>query len=266
MGLFLWGYQMKDITHELPSHYNQARIYILSDLHLGSAHHDKQTREQFFEEVQAEENRYLIVNGDIINNAIKHSKSDIYSETINPDEAVSKTVELLEPVKDKILVIIDGNHEDRTYRESGISIMKFVAMQLWIEDLYAEPAYKLFVSLGKNQGRDCRKTCYAIYGKHGNGGARTEGGKMNYLSRMSHTTDADVYVHSHTHIPAAFRKSYFMSDYRNKKSTKKDRLFVNSNAFMLFGGYGEKKGYAPSSTQYPYIVLEGEHRLARAMI
>jgi len=257
---------MKDITHELPSHFNQIRLYVLSDLHLGDAQHAKKKREEFFEEVAAQDNRYLIVNGDIINNAIKHSKSDIYSETLSPEEAIEKTVELLKPVKDKILVIIDGNHENRTYRESGISIMKFVAMQLWIEDLYADPAYKLFVSFGKNQGRDSRKTCYAIYGKHGNGGARSTGGKMNYVARMAETTDADIYIHSHTHVPAAFRKSYFLSDYRNKKSTKKDRLFINTNAFLNFGGYGEKRGYSPSSTTYPYIVLEGEHRLARAMV
>jgi len=250
----------------LPTQYNEIRVYILSDLHLGSAHQDEERTEQFFDEVLAEPNRYVIVNGDLINNAIKHSKSDIYAEELTPEQAVEKLVELLEPIKDRILVIIDGNHEDRTYRQSGISIMKFVAMQLWIEELYADPDYKLFVSFGKNRGRDSRKTCYTFYGKHGNGGARTEGGKLNYVSRLAQTTDADIYIHSHTHLPAAFRKTYFMSDYRNKQTTQKERLFVNSNAFLMYGGYAAKKDYDPPSTVYPYIILQGEHRLARAMV
>jgi UDP-2,3-diacylglucosamine pyrophosphatase LpxH len=242
------------------------RVYIMADLHLGARLHDKQRRKQFIEEILEEENRYLIVNGDIINNAIKHSKSDIYSEDLSPDEALEKTVEVLEPVRERILVIIDGNHEDRTYRQAGLSIMKIVAQRLGLDDLYAEPAYKLFLSFGKNQGRDNRKTCYSVYGKHGNGGARTIGGKLNYVDRMAHTTDADIYIHSHTHLPGAFRKAYYLSDYRNKKSTKKDRVFVNANAFLLFGDYGEKKGYPPASTVYPYLVLKGEERFTRAVV
>ena len=242
------------------------RLYILSDLHLGDKLHDRKRREEFFEEVLERENRYIIVNGDIINNAIKHSVSDIYSEELSPSEALDRTVEVLEPVKDRILVIINGNHEERTYRQSGISIMKVVAQRLGIEELYTDPAYKLFISFGNNQGRESRKTTYAVYGKHGGGGARTIGGKLNYVDRMAHTTDADIYIHSHTHLPGAFRKSYFLSDYRNKKSTKKERLFVNTSAFLLFGGYGEKKNYSPSSTVYPYVTLEGEERFARAVV
>lgn len=213
-----------------------------------------------------EENRFVIVNGDIINNAIKHSVSDIYSEKLSPTEALEKTIEVLEPIKDRILVIINGNHEERTYRQSGISIMKIVAQRLGLEDIYADPAYKLFLSFGNNQGRKNRKTTYTVYGKHGGGGARTVGGKLNYVDRMAHTTDADIFIHSHTHLPGAFRKTFFLSDYRNKKSTKKQRLFVNSSAFLLFGDYGEKKNYPPASTVYPYITLEGEERKMRAVI
>lgn len=107
---------------------------------------------------------------------------------------------------------------------------------------------------------------YAIYGKHGAGGGRRPGAKANRLEDMMMVVDADIYLHSHTHLPFIMKKAFYRCDYRNRKITKVEKLFVNTNAFLDFGGYGEEKGYSPLSTQYPKIILNGIEREVRAIL
>lgn len=256
---------MKIITRELPQ-FDTLEIYPLADVHIGDPLHDRKRLDNFINEVLAEENRYVIVNGDIINNAVRQGVSDIYSEELNPNEQIDETVSLLEPIKHRILVITEGNHEARTYRQDGVLIMYQVAQRLNIFDTYSEGAYLLFVKFGRSQGRDCRKMPYAIYGKHGAGGGRKVGAKAIRLFEMAEVIDADIFIHSHTHVPIILRKIFFRVDYRNEKATPIEQLFINTNAFLNYGGYGEEKGYAPTSTKYPKIILNGIHREVTAVI
>ena len=57
-------------------------------------------------EVSERDNVFVILNGDLMNNATKTSISDSYSETHSPMEQVKLAVSLLKPIKDKILSIV----------------------------------------------------------------------------------------------------------------------------------------------------------------
>ena len=256
---------MKIITKDLPQ-FDTLEIYPLADVHVGDPLQDKKRLKQFMDEILEQENRYVIVNGDIINNAVRHGVSDIYAEELSPNEQIDETVSLLAPIKDRILVITEGNHENRTYKQDGILIMYQVAKRLDIFDSYSEGAYLLFVKFGKSQGRDCRKIPYAIYGKHGSGSGRKVGAKAIRLIEMAEVVDADVFLVSHTHTPMILRKKFFRVDYRNNKVTEVDQLFVNTNGFLNYGGYGENFGYSPTSTKYPKIILNGIERKAEAIL
>ncbi len=257
---------MKVINIELPKEHETIEIYPVGDLHIGDMLHDNKRLNELIKEVREKANRYVILNGDIINNAVRKGVSDIYTEELNPNEQIDRTVELFKPIKDKILCITEGNHENRSYKESGILIMYQVAQRLDIGDRYSEGAYLLFVAFGKNQGRDNRKTVYAIYGKHGSGGGRKVGAKAIRLFEMAEVIDADIFIHSHTHVPMVLRKTFFRVDYRNEKATQIEQLFVNTNGFLNYGGYGENFGYHPTSTKYPKIILDGVERKATALV
>ena len=257
---------MEVVNIDLPSYFNEINLRVIADTHIGDGLFNEKRLQKIIDEIKENENTYAIVNGDLINNATKHSVSDIYSEEHNPEEAIDILVDLLEPIKDKVLVLTEGNHEERTSRSAGISIMRQVSKRLGIHERYAYPTYLLFIAFGKNQGRDNRKTVYSIYGQHGSGGARTSGGKMNYLDRLSHTIDADIYIHSHTHIPAVFKKGFKSVDYRNRKVTHREHLFVNSGAFLDYGGYAARSDYDPPSRAQPKIVLDGKKRDMKARV
>lgn len=248
---------MKVINRVLSSDFETVELYILGDLHLEDKLCDRKKFEKWKSEVLAEDNRYIILNGDLIDNATKNSIGDTYEATMNPQQALDTLVQLLEPVKDRILAISEGNHENRSYKSEGIKLMDIVSSRLGIRSRYSTGANCLFLSFGKNRGRDSRNTVYSIYSKHGAGGGKAIGGKANALLAMAETIDADLYIHSHTHVPIITKNNFFRSDYRNRQITEVKHTFVNANAFLNFGSYGEAMGFRPASTDYPKIVLKG---------
>ena len=68
---------MKVINHDLSKDYENLFIYILADLHLGESLVDTRRVDQLLNEIKSNDNARLIVNGDLINNGIKESVSDI---------------------------------------------------------------------------------------------------------------------------------------------------------------------------------------------
>ncbi len=260
------GDNLQILNADLPSKHKSIKIYPIGDIHIGDSLHDRKAVRNLIDEIQEKDNHYVILNGDIINNAVRHGVSDIYAEELNPNEQIDASVALLTPIKDKILAITEGNHEARTYRNDGVLIMYQVAQRLGIADRYSTGAYLLYVSFGKSQGRNCRKMVYAIYGKHGAGGGRKVGAKAIRLFEMAEVIDADCFVHSHTHTPIILRKSFYRVDYRNRKKTKIEQVFINTSGFMDFGGYVEEKGFAPSTMITPKLIFDGQERKIEAIM
>jgi len=261
---------MQVFNFEFPKEWEEVRLYVLADLHLGEHGFDEKRFAKWQAEVNADPKALVIVNGDIVNNATRHSVSDVYSETLTPNQQIDKAVELLLPIKEKILVLTEGNHEKRTYKSDGILLMDRVAKELYGADearnRYTDGAYLIYLAFGKNNGRDSRKTVYSIYGRHGSGGGKKTGAKANRLEDMVNVINADIFLHSHTHTPIGFKLSSFNVNYRDRKISQKEHLFVNTNAFLGFGGYGEESGFRPTSTKYPVIFLNGDHREANVLI
>lgn len=251
---------MKVIKIDLPNDIKDNRLvlYPISDIHLEAKECNLKKVKEWIELVKNTENGYTILLGDIIDNALKTSVSDSYSARISPEQAIDLAVELFEPIKDKIICIIEGNHESRTKKLVNLSPTKIIAQRLGIEDKYAGEGAVVFVSFGKSQGRDIRKQIVTIYGTHGFSGGRKVGGKLNGLELLSDIfTDADIYLVGHTHLPATFRKSSFKANLRNKIAVPHEKVYVNTNAWLNYGGYGQAFGFAPSSLQYPIITIDG---------
>ncbi len=265
---------MRAIQRIYSTEYDKLNIYPLADAHIGDRYADIKAIKAYIKKIQEDDNGAVIINGDILNLAVRHSVSDIYSETCNPQDAIDFTCGLLEPIADKILVITEGNHEMRAWKDIGITIMSQVATRLGIPDVYCTGAYILFVTLGISQyakspradtGKQ-RQITYAIYGKHGAGGGRKKGAKTIRLDEMAEVCDADIFLHSHTHLPLSFRDAFFRVDYQNKSIQEIDQLFINTNAWLKYGGYGEEKGYSPTSRIPPLIILSGKEKLARCLV
>ena len=129
---------MRVIKRDLGVEFKSIKVLALSDFHIGDSLCNLKLIRQVLDEVKKSNNTFIILNGDLMNNSIKNSVSSIYDEELSPMQAIVKLCDLLEPVKDRILVIHPGNHEWRSYKEDGIDIIRLVARQLGIEDRFSD--------------------------------------------------------------------------------------------------------------------------------
>ena len=251
---------MNTIKVDLGKDIHEVNLYPIGDIHLGSEHFDKKRFLSFIELVKNDPNAVVILNGDMINNAIKTSVSDIYTEQLTPEQQLDTLYEYISPIKDKVVGVTRGNHEERTYKLTGIDVLKNLCYRLGIIDYYHEVSNVIFLSFGKSRGRDNVRNTFSIYHTHGRGGGRTQGAKINRLHRLSTIVHADIYVHSHTHTPITFKENYIQTNCSNKGIKEVPRLFVNTNAYEGFGGYGEVLGLTPSNREHVVIRLKADEK------
>lgn len=249
---------MQTIKIDLSESLRQVELHTFADLHLGDCHVDHDLIKQRLREVASNDNAYIILNGDLLNNATKTSVSDSYAEDIPPMQQIQTAVEMFEPLKDKILAITSGNHERRTYQKEGIDLMEIVARQIGLYDRFSKAAALVFLRFGRNDKG--RRHLYTIYANHGSGGGRKEGAKAIRLADMASIVDADIYIHSHTHLPIVMKQAFNRVDYPNSSVAMVDKLFVNTGATLDYGGYGEIFEFKPASKDNPVIYLDGTRK------
>lgn len=252
---------MKTIKITLPKELKRITIVPLADLHIGDPHHDAAGLKRTIEFIKKTKDAYCICNGDLMNTALKTSVSDVYSEVLSPMEQLIAVRDILLPIKDKILCITSGNHEARVYKTAGIDSSMLLARELGIENRYAAESAVIFLKLGqKEKEHKNQQMQYSIFVNHGYGGGRKIGGKLNSLEEVTGVIDADVYIHSHTHLPAIFKQNFYRTNLPHQSIEEVEKLFVNTNAFLNYGGYGEALEFRPASRSVPMIILSGTER------
>ena len=241
-------------------------IIPIADVHIGDKLSNLKLFKETLERIKNEPNTYTIINGDLCNMALKNSKSDVYSDNLSPMEQVLKATDFLEEIKEKILVISTGNHEDRTQKETNIDVTRLIARELGIEDRYANGWWYLYLTFGQDTKK--RPITYGITGVHGfGGGGRKSGSKINNLESMSNVVIADLYLMSHTHKPMSTKGCIYLPYYQSKAITKQEMHYLMTNSFLESdNGYAEKMGFPPSNTSITEAQLDGEKKKIKILI
>ena len=252
---------MKVLKVELSQELNQIELHTFADEHIGDEHSDIARLKERIKYIAETPNAYCILNGDILDNASRSSIGDVETREFNIMGQIQYGVELFTPIKDKILCITNGNHENRAYRKEGIDISKLVAMQLGIGDVYSPTAAVLFLRFGKlSSHHSNRRVLYTILCNHGSGGGRKEGAKAIRLADMASIVDTDIYIHSHTHLPMIMKQGFFRTDLTSSTVQNVTKLFVNTSSNLNYGGYGEAQEFKPNSKDTPVIYLNGRKK------
>lgn len=222
----------------------KVKIIGISDTHIGDPLFEGEKLIPYLEEAD-----YIILNGDIMNTATRNSVSFGYGTS--PQEDLDLAVKIFKPYANKIISIIEGNHEYRVAKEVGVSLTQLFAAQIGCLDKYCGDEGYLFLNIGSKQ------ILYTILHSHGFGGGRSIGAKANKLEGMAQGTEADIYMTSHTHQPLVFSQDHRTPNRKKKILQQITQWFVNSGAFLSFGGYAVKFNFKPSSIITPIIILNG---------
>ena len=248
--------------------FDEVKILPLADLHLGDINCDFPKIQEWLREIRENPNTFAILNGDLMDSAIAGSVGDTYGANLQPMEQLAQCVKIFEPIKDKILAVLPGNHEARIYRAVGLDMTELMCKQLGIPERYSPTSALLFIRFGKDhgQGRHGRECMYTIYCVHGSGGGKKEGAKLQRVVDLAAIVDADIYCHSHVHMPIISKMGFYRVSMTNNSVQRVDKLFVNTGSALNWGGYAETQSYKPASTETPVITLSGRSKHFKAIL
>lgn len=244
---------MKYIEVNLAEELDEVKIIPLFDLHLGSELCDVKTIKDYLKK-----DAFFVLGGDLIDNGIKDSITNVYHQELTPQEQLDLLVDLFKPYAQRIIGIISGNHELRTDRTVGIDLLRVFSQLIDRENYYDPNSLVLSLRFGKN--RHGKKLNYTMYVLHGWSSARTSGGKINALQELRKVIITDIYLMGHGHLKGMVCEDIFLPDPFNKKIMRLKQYFISAGSFVEYGDYAERKGRTIPQLGAPIITLSGKEK------
>lgn len=250
------GYQQRVVMKDC-SEFSKIYLLPLADFHIGNPYVAVDIIKGYIDWVKARPNVFTILNGDMMNCAGKDTAPELFEDLITPDTAYGQVRDLLMPIKDKILMITRGNHEETIFRRVGADYMARLAYDLG-DIPYKPEGGMVGVRLALNK----HTLVFWTYTTHGWGGARTIGAKIKKPEDISMGVEADCIVVSHDHTQAVHRLNVITPPHSRVSMTRPNYmrmrrvLLINTGGFVGFGGYVQAKGYVPQDLGTPRVLME----------
>jgi len=251
---------LKPLEHRIPYRLGDEITFVLfSDLHLGnrlaSLHNFKSN---LIDRYKGQKNTYFIALGDELDCIIaqtgdKRFQADMldtsYVGVSNPlDRMIDDYCELVQPIKDRMLVMTDSNHHLEIEKRTGTSPTRRIAAALWGKEMdcrlmgYAGFLVTRFVYGAAEKGNRTRTLTWCL--SHGvGGGGRTDGGVITSLGKVADDNDANISAFGHTHQLGAWDRVILGVDRLAMRVVSKKRVRINTGSYL--------KGYSDdTSTSY----------------
>lgn len=244
------------IICKLPRDIPYADIYFLHDIHFGSELFDERKWKAFKANIQNDDLAYICWIGDLMENAIPNSKSDVFSQTHSPAQQKEWAAEQLFDLRKKTLAVVAGNHEhNRTTKMCGLYPLYDVCMLAGVDERYRDTIAYLDIGVGSRKDQKNKQVHYFGQIQHK---ARDS---ANY-STSDYSDGIDFFAFGHDHNPKDRPRAKMVFDHHNKVIYKRNIENLNSGSFCKFGGYGAKGAYRPQSDKmYKLRIFGGEKRM-----
>lgn len=244
----------KPILRNLDPEFAKIELYFAHDLHMGDAQHDSRKWEKFKEAIKSEPYRYLVLCGDYCDYAVSGSKGDVYSQTFPPQLQKEWFTEQLIELKDRILAIVPGNHENnRITRIVGLYPAYDCALAAGLDAVYRQHFAFLDIGVGTRRKSPNKQIHYFGYITH-----RLRDSKA--YSGADFVDGIDFAAYGHDHDPHDHARAKLVYDSKNKCVSNKSVDIIDSGAFLTYGGYAPEHGYRPLSNKCYKLRLDGRDK------
>lgn len=233
------------ITKTYPYEQDVLRVYAIGDVHVGSPEFNEEAIRKKIGIIEEDPYGVVCLCGDLGDFGLKNSKTNVYKAIMNPNQQKRYIYELFEPIAEKIVAAVPGNHEERLVREVGICPLYDLCVLWGCEDVYRENLAITKLLFGDIRGR----------GHHIQFVGLTTHGSTRYKHKkfLGGFDGIDFAISGHTHTPEYSphgkiripRQGIFAQHVPYKE------LVVDAN--LMPGGYGLKKEYEiapPPELQY----------------
>ena len=245
------------ISIKLPVDQEYVDIYFIHDIHFGSELFNMKKWEALKNIILNDDNCCVCVIGDVMENAIPNSKSDVFTQKFSPAEQKEWATQQLKDLSHKILAVVPGNHENnRTTKVSGLYPLYDCCLLAGVGDKYRDTIAFIDVGVGKSKRNKNKQIHYFGQIQH-----RAKDLK-NYHS-SDYTDGIDFFANGHDHETKDRPRAKLVFDKHNKVIYKRNIECINCGSFCDFGGYGAKGAYRPQSDKmYKLRLFGNEKRMA----
>lgn len=245
----------KPILCNLPKELPFADIYFVHDVHFGSELFNEQKWKELKKKIQSDDSAYICWIGDLMENAIPNSKSDMFSQKYSPAQQKEWAAQELFDLRKKTISVVSGNHEsNRTTKVCGLYPLYDICMLAGVDDKYRDTIAYIDIGVGLTKNKSKQMHYF---------------GQTQHISRETknygysdYTDGIDFYAFGHDHCPTDRPRAKIVFDQHNKVIYKKNIENINCGSFCDFGGYGAKGAYRPQSDKmYKLRIFSGEKKM-----
>lgn len=215
----------------------EVHLYIISDGHIGAHGFDRKSFLKYIDKIKADDKAVVIVLGDMIDNATQGSKGCLFSQRMMPQKQIEMVIEMLYPIKDKIIFFCIGNHEERTFRQTG-----------------SDPGYTMCLGLGCLDRYNyvhgfitiqAKGKTYKLYATHNIGKSES---KLKAMARSHPDCDAIIggHIHQSKVVPVAQQLH---------NGSIRTTYAITGGAWLRDESYAISAAYEPVSMTQPVIHL-----------
>jgi len=215
-------------------------LYIIADAHIGNIHTDL---DELYEDVDTIKDHpvvYTAIEGDMIDNFIVgHSPGVGFQEQVlSPIKQRKRAEAIVKRLSDKLLWIIQGDHDDWSYGIDGFDMSEYMS----------EKCSGYWLGFGGIVNLTVGENTHRLYAVHRTQRGTTVGIRdvawgLKY-DRM-YKYDFNIGITAHLHRPGVTIENY-----------KGQRVYyINCGTYKLFDRYGKKKGFRKCDPDKPTLIF-----------
>lgn len=231
------------------------------DLHVGYGTMNRQKVDAVVDFIQEHDCNWIGMGDYIDNTPPQHKYFDWETTDLSPQDQVIEYCEIIEPIKDKCIGLLNGNHEVRSIRSGYDPVKQILRILKMPMEKHLKSIYLFPIKTGRVR--------YDVFATHGSARglyfSTKPGYKMNKLLALSGLADADLYLMGHLHDT--------MSNEIKKIGMEDGKMILRKKWFAMTGGfvefidfekglesYGASMGYTPIDTGANVILFEKGHK------
>ena len=240
------------------------RLVGLGDIHRGNPWMDEKCFYRTLDWIQ-ENDCYVILMGDygecINAKDPRHDYNALDGKYPTPDKQYMKIEEDLMPIKDKVLFMLEGNHEANFWRRHNHNYTSAIAHRLGVP--YTGISGYLLLKFWRKTGKSHDRRTLEVYAHHGWAGGRTAGYQVKVIHDLRKIfPNAHAYLMGHNHqLGEALPRTYLYVDKRTEEIREFTQHFFFTGSYIKGhekgkGSYVEARAYHPTMIGSPIIEIQ----------
>ena len=232
--------------------YERVEIWCMADLHIGHESFDLNTFKKYIDWTLEKPNRFIIGLGDYIENVSSGrfpAGMAFKSQVFGPTKQRDLFIKLMFPVRDRILCLIQGNHDGRTDEVSQIDAMELIIEKLGC-DYLGKASRQAWINLWFSKYKN-----YKVFLRHGvYGGMYPRNHMRNMIKDYGEVADLILIGHGHQLKPTYELKNR----YARGKVYKKRIPALMCGSFLKDVSYAKSKGMLDTEMGNPILQIDRE--------